>query len=80
MHDTDTTCVKELIMTMKVTRLTMYWTIDEAATAIDFLDRLRDALWETYGEQITQWHREVDDNRIQDVNQCELGFDDDIPF
>ena len=67
-------------MTMKVTRLTMYWTIDEAATAIDFLDRLRDALWETYGEQITQWHREVDDNRIQDVNQCELGFDDDIPF
>jgi hypothetical protein len=80
MHDTDTTCVKELIMTMKVTRLTMYWTIDEAATAIDFLDRLRDALWETYGEQITQWHREADDNRIQDVNQCELGFDDDIPF
>ncbi len=67
-------------MTMKVTRLTMYWTIDEAATAIDFLDRLRDALWETYGEQITQWHREADDNRIQDVNQCELGFDDDIPF
>jgi len=67
-------------MTMKVTRLTMYWTIDEAATAIDFLDRLRDALWETYEEQITQWHREADDNRIQDVNQCELGFDDDIPF
>jgi hypothetical protein len=41
---------------------------------------LRDALWETYGEQITEMHREACDNRIQDINQCELGFDDDIPF
>ena len=67
-------------MTMNVTRLTTYWTIDEAATAIDFLDRLRDALWETYGEKITEMHREAHDNRFQDINQCELGFDDDIPF
>ena len=67
-------------MTMKVTRLTTYWTLDEAATAIDFLDRLRDALWETYGEQITTMHREAYDNRNQHIDQCELGFDDDIPF
>ena len=65
---------------MKVTRLTTYWTIDEAATAIEFLDILRDALWETYGEQITEMHREAYDNRFEDINQCELGFDDDIPF
>ena len=67
-------------MTMKVTRLPTYWSIDEAATAIDFLDRLRDALWETYGEHIIKMHREADDTRFQDINQCELGFDDDIPF
>jgi len=67
-------------MTMKVRRLTTYWTIDEAATAIEFLDRLRDALWETYGKQITEMHREAYDDRFQDINQCELGFDDDIPF
>jgi hypothetical protein len=67
-------------MAMKVTRLTTYWTIDEAATAIEFLDILRDALWETYGEQITDMHREAYDNRFQDINQCELGFDDDLPF
>jgi hypothetical protein len=67
-------------MTMNVTRLTTYWTIDEAATAIEFLDILRDALWETYGEQITEMHREAYDNRFQDINQCELGFDDDLPF
>ena len=67
-------------MTMNVTRLTTYWTIDEAATAIEFLDILRDALWESYGEQITEMHREAYDNRFQDINQCELGFDDDLPF
>ena len=65
---------------MKVTRLRTYWTLDEAATAIDFLDRLRDALWETYGEQITKMHCEAYDDHIRDANQCELEFDDDIPF
>jgi len=67
-------------MTMQVTRLTTYWTLDAAATAIDFLDVLRNALWETYGEQITEMYRETCDTRIQDINQCELEFDDDIPF
>ena len=67
-------------MTMNTTRLTTYWTIDEAATAIDFLDTLRDALWETYGEQITQMHREACDDCIRDANQCEFEFDDEIPF
>ena len=54
-------------MTMKLTRLTTYWTVDEAATVIDFLDGLRGALWETYGEKITTMHREAYDNRIQDT-------------
>ncbi|GMQ87486.1 MAG: hypothetical protein BMS9Abin08_0690 [Gammaproteobacteria bacterium] len=67
-------------MTMNSTRLTTYWTIDDAATVIDFLDLLRDALWETYGDQITQMYREAYDDRFQDPNQCELEFDDDIPF
>ena len=67
-------------MTMNVTRLTTYWTLDEAATVIDFLDILRDALWETYGEKIIRMHREDYDNRFKDINQCELEFDDDIPF
>ncbi len=67
-------------MTMKVTRLTTYWTVAEAATVIDFLDILRDALWESYGEEITRMHREACDDRIRNTNQCELEFDDEIPF
>jgi hypothetical protein len=67
-------------MTMKVTRLTTYWTTDEAATAIDLLDMLREALWETYGEQITRMHQKDNDFLIQDTNSVESVFDDDIPF
>jgi len=67
-------------MTMNTTRLTTYWRTGEAAAVIDFLDTLRDALWETYGEQITRMHREIYDDRIRDANQCEFEFDDEIPF
>lgn len=67
-------------MTMKVTRLTTYWTPDEAATVIDFLDSLREALWETYGEQITKMYQEEHELHRQHNNPCEPGFDDDIPF
>jgi len=67
-------------MTMNTTRLITYWSTDEAATLIDFLDILREALWETYGEQITRMHREAYDDRIPDANQCEFEFNDDIPF
>ena len=31
-------------MSMKITRLTTYWTADEADTAISLLDELRDRL------------------------------------
>mgnify|MGYP001554146550 FL=1 len=67
-------------MTMNVTRLTTYWTTDEAATAIDFLDNLRDVLWEAYGERITLMQREAHDEQIRDLNQREIIFDDDDIF
>jgi hypothetical protein len=67
-------------MTMNTTRLVTYWNTGEAATVIDFLDALRDALWETYGEQITQMHREAREESDRYNGQCEFEFDDDITF
>ena len=67
-------------MTMNTTHLTTYWTTGEAAIALDFLDTLRDALWETYGEHINGMHYETYLNAIQDPNQYEFEFNDDIPF
>ena len=67
-------------MTMNVTRLTTYWSAAEAATIIDFLDLIREALWETYGEEIIRMHREDYDDRTHDANQYEFEFNDDIPL
>jgi hypothetical protein len=67
-------------MTMNTTRLVTYWNTAEAATVIDFLDALRDALWETYGEQITQMHREAREESDRYNAQCEFAFDDDMKF
>ncbi len=37
-------------MSMNTTRLVTYWNAGEAYDVIEFLDILRDQLWETYGD------------------------------
>jgi len=37
---------------MKVTRLYTYWSTGEAHAVIEFLNVLRDQLWEEYGDDI----------------------------
>ena len=67
-------------MMMKFTHLTHHWNAGEAYSVISFLDELRDVLWTTYGEEITEM--------LQNASQsCESGdeagipeFDDDIDF
>ena len=68
-------------MTMKITRLTTYWSVDEADTVVAFLDELRDTLWQCYGEQITEMRRNALTRTGRDASQTEWLFaDDDINF
>ena len=67
-------------MTRNTTRLTTYFSLAEAATVIAALDTLREALWLTYGEQISAMHHEDDQERRFNTQQCALEFDDDPPF
>ena len=67
-------------MSMNITRLTTYWTVDEADTVIALLDDLRDCLWETYGDQIIELHRNEMTGAAFNTDQVELPFDDDINF
>ena len=66
-------------MTMSVTRLTTYWSAAEAYAVIAFLDALRDQLWETYGDQITEMFHDVAERDAND-RQTEMPFDDEIDF
>lgn len=67
-------------MTMRITRLTTYWTADEADTVIALLDELRDRLWETYGDQIIVLRRNAMPRCDSTTDQTELPFNDDIDF
>ncbi|MGD8594042.1 MAG: hypothetical protein PVF82_14515 [Gammaproteobacteria bacterium] len=66
-------------MTMKFTQLTTYWNAEEAYTVIEFLDRLRDLLWATYGEEIVAMLKAESENN-PDSDESDPEFDDEIDF
>ncbi|MFN2110913.1 MAG: hypothetical protein ACK2UI_14760 [Anaerolineae bacterium] len=67
-------------MAMKITRLYTHWEAAEAHTVIEFLDVLRDQLWELYGDQIVDLLREASVTQVVNERQGELAFDDDLEF
>ena len=67
-------------MSMKFTQLVTYWQADEALQMIDFLDQLRDKLWETYGEEIQQMHRDRAYDHSNDDKLRNSPFNDDVEF
>ena len=67
-------------MNMKITRLRTYWSASEASSVIEFLDLLRDQLWDHYGEQITAMLQEAATEQANDDDQHVVDFDDDPPF
>ena len=67
-------------MSMKLTRLTTYWTAEEADTVVAFLDELRDMLWETYGDQIIRIRRDAAPGTESDADPTPQAFDDTVDF
>lgn len=67
-------------MTMKFTQLTTYWDARDASTVVEFIDLLRDLLWETYGDEITEMHQEASGNNLEDDESPDPEFDDNITF
>jgi len=67
-------------MSLSITHLLTHWDTAEAYTVIAFLDVLRDQLWETYGEDITDLLQAADTVPDRDERQITLAFDDDLDF
>ena len=67
-------------MSMKTTRLYTYWDPDQAHTILEFLDQLRDQIWEIYGDEIVDLLRNASNTPTKDEHQIKLEFDDDIDF
>ena len=57
-----------------------YWSPEQAVPTYEFLDELRERVWDRYGEQITERMRlEYEEQKTR--AQLDLfPFDDEIPF
>lgn len=78
-------------MNARRTRLRTWWTGKEAAEVIDFLDQLREALWQSYHEEILahdreeaeRWYPSGDEDfpwAPAEERQLQLELEDDPPF
>ena len=42
---------------MKLMQIKSHWTPDEAYSLLTWLDELRDTIWQTYGQDIIDYHQ-----------------------
>jgi hypothetical protein len=66
-------------MSLSLTHLPTHWVAGEAYTVIAFLDLLRDQLWETYDDDITEMLQDAS-TPPHDARQTTLKFDNEPPF
>ena len=64
---------------MKTTRLMTYWDADQLMTVIDMLDALRQALMDTYHDEIANYQKQRWLKQQEQTDNLDM-FDDDIPF
>ncbi len=67
-------------MSMEVTRLHTYWSAEEAHSVIEFLEVLREQLWENYGDAVVDMLRETSAEQAWQEAQVTFEFDDEIEF
>lgn len=67
-------------MSMSSTRFMTYWNAGETHDVIEFLDILRDQLWEANGDQIIAMRLETDGQHIEQEDKIQLTFDEEEPF
>lgn len=63
---------------MKLLKMTTHWTPEEADCVYQFLDDFKEALWQSYGEEIVQMHKIINDELQEDHENRD--FNDEIPF
>ena len=67
-----------MMMTMKISQFTSYWTPDQALDVLQFLEQLRDVIWNNYQDMIIE-DLECDREKCTE-EQLDLEFNDAPPF
>lgn len=65
---------------MKIMKLTTYWSAEEANTVYEFLEVLKDAVWDAYGDKIVAMHRAIHEEAQKTGDQYSLPFDEPADF
>ncbi|MDO8846615.1 hypothetical protein [Methylicorpusculum sp.] len=63
---------------MKILKITTHWTPEEADCVYQFLDDLKEAIWQRYGEDILDMYKTIQDEQQAEHEECD--FNDEIPF
>lgn len=66
---------------MKIMKIATYWTTEQAENIYMLLDELKTAIWQSYGEDIVEMHREIASEQEKETeNDACDEFDDELPF
>jgi hypothetical protein len=57
-----------------------YWSAEQALAVYEFLDGLREQVWDRYGEQLTERMRLEYEQQQRSAQLELLPFDDELPF
>jgi len=63
---------------MKILRITTHWSAEEAECVYQLLDEFKEAIWQSYGEDILEMHKK---RQLEKQASDELeDFNDETPF
>ncbi len=48
---------------MRILKITTHWTPEEADCLFQFLDEFKEALWNSYGDDIVKMHQDIRDEQ-----------------
>ncbi|ASJ71637.1 hypothetical protein [Granulosicoccus antarcticus] len=57
-------------MNIKALDVAYYWSPREAAAILDYLDRLRDLVWDLYGEEIIELRQVEDESGEEPIEEA----------
>jgi hypothetical protein len=64
---------------MKTIKLTTHWTTEQADDIYVLLDVLKEAIWQSYGEDIIKMHQEIANEKVIEEGRNN-NFNDELPF
>lgn len=63
---------------MRIVKIQTYWTPEEADCIYRFLNECKEAVWQSYGDDIIKMHQSI--HNEQQTCDAQSDFDDELPF